>query len=49
MPSEGKLAPPAPRSMISWGAFAPDSREAMLMAVAPGVMIPKLYVPWAVT
>ena len=31
-----------PRSIRSWGAFAPDSREPILMAVAPGVMMPKL-------
>ena len=32
-------------STISCGAFAPDSRLAKLMAVLPGVMSPRLYVP----
>jgi hypothetical protein len=31
--------------MINCGAFAPDSREARLIAVEPGVEIPKLNVP----
>jgi hypothetical protein len=31
--------------IISLGALAPDSREARLMAVEPGVITPKLYVP----
>ncbi len=37
------------RLKTSCGALAPDSRAAKLMAVEPGVIIPKLYVPAAVT
>jgi hypothetical protein len=33
------------RSMINWGELAPDSRDARLIAVELGVVIPKLNVP----
>jgi hypothetical protein len=43
----GVKAPP--KSTINWGALAPDSRPARLMAVEPGVVIPKLNVPFPFT
>jgi hypothetical protein len=38
-------APIPPKSTISCGALAPDSRAAMFKAVEPGMITPKLYMP----